>query len=298
MRVTNVILDTSAFNHLAFHKDADALVSALEYGFCVIPTADSFDELCATPRAADRLTLFRCFNQLFSRSWIIAPAAQILRRMVGAHADAGAGIVWSRVKIDAPDYESAVGRIKMDDSSAASQCADNKFADDEFEAVFAQRRTPHDEALRAFPEERPANFSEAIGRVQEAGSGFAQLCFEWASGNTKTMTGTDVNALMNICPPLRAHYYSLIIAWYNWSLSKAGRKKKAQGSDLLMSVYLPYCDLFVTDDRPQLDNLREIAKAAAIDCEVILFLDFLSRLGILETDDQIRCRQASGFREV
>ena len=55
-------------------------------------------------------------------------------------------------------------------------------------------------------------------------------------------------------------------------------KQRAGRVDLLMSVYLPYCGVFVTHDDDQKICLREMAAVASIDNEILSYDDFRSKL--------------------
>jgi hypothetical protein len=48
--------------------------------------------------------------------------------------------------------------------------------------------------------------------------------------------------------------------------------------DLLVSVYLPYCRVFVTNDHDQEACLLEMAAVASLDTEVLSYDDFRNRL--------------------
>ena len=56
----------------------------------------------------------------------------------------------------------------------------------------------------------------------------------------------------------------------------SGERYKAGHNDLLMSVYLPYCDKFVTAEknREQEKCLREVAAVAELETEILSYDDF------------------------
>lgn len=87
-----------------------------------------------------------------------------------------------------------------------------------------------------------------------------------------------VNNFTSICPPLRSLVYALFVPWYNVAVRSyhKGEKLDAGNNDLFMSVYLPYCDRFVTNDTGQEKALREVAAAANLDTEILSYDDFSS----------------------
>jgi hypothetical protein len=51
-------------------------------------------------------------------------------------------------------------------------------------------------------------------------------------------------------------------------------KKLAGRDDQMMATYLPYCDQFVTEDKKQLERLREISGEAKLGCVVSSYSAF------------------------
>ncbi len=52
----------------------------------------------------------------------------------------------------------------------------------------------------------------------------------------------------------------------------------AGSNDLYMSVYLPYVDMFVTDDADQEKALREVARLAKLETTILSYDDFCATL--------------------
>jgi hypothetical protein len=69
-------------------------------------------------------------------------------------------------------------------------------------------------------------------------------------------------------------------ALFEWAIrEKQVKKDKRVGRiDLFCAIYLPYCDLFITNDDEQRRCLGEIATAAKLPVEVLSFVDFRDRL--------------------
>lgn len=60
----------------------------------------------------------------------------------------------------------------------------------------------------------------------------------------------------------------------------AGERLIAGSNDLYMSVYLPYVDMFVTDDTDQEKALREVARLAKLDTRILSYDDFCAALPV------------------
>ena len=78
------------------------------------------------------------------------------------------------------------------------------------------------------------------------------------------------------CPPFHAFVLSVVMAEYGYSVRPADAlgSYRCERSDLLSALYLPFCDIFVTDDKRQVRCLREIALAANIPVEILRYKDF------------------------
>ena len=123
---------------------------------------------------------------------------------------------------------------------------------------------------------RPATYKEAVDIATNPGGvlwGFGKGLYEHVAPTP--VTEAEIKAFMDVCPPFRAACYGLVMAWFNWSLRPTHELPALPGrNDLLMAAYLPYCDRFVTGDWAQERDLREIAGAAGIACDVLSFDDF------------------------
>ncbi len=94
---------------------------------------------------------------------------------------------------------------------------------------------------------------------------------------------------VNNCPPFRALVYAYAITAYDRGCTQrpsGGPKYSAGRNDQFMSVYLPYCDIFITADSAEEMCLREIARAAKVATEVLSYKDFRVRV----------CRKRKGGR--
>jgi hypothetical protein len=89
-----------------------------------------------------------------------------------------------------------------------------------------------------------------------------------------------VKQFMNMCPPFRALIYAMLMSWYNFGVRNpnTGQRFNAGANDQFMSIYLPYCDKFVTADEEQEKSLRELAHVTGVETEVLSYDDFRASL--------------------
>jgi hypothetical protein len=97
--------------------------------------------------------------------------------------------------------------------------------------------------------------------------GLGQLLYGHVS--PAPVTEDEIKSFMEVCPPFRAACYGLVMAWYNYSLRPPDGPAAAGRNDLMMATYLPYGRRFVTDDWAQTNDLREVAAASSIGCEIL-----------------------------
>ena len=90
--------------------------------------------------------------------------------------------------------------------------------------------------------------------------------------------GTDgdeesIRLFYDLCPPFRAMVVTMLISQYDRcfrDISKGEPSLRAGRVDTLMATYLPYCNIFVSEDPSQVNLLREVLVHAKMpDCSVL-----------------------------
>lgn len=104
--------------------------------------------------------------------------------------------------------------------------------------------------------------------------------YERAAG--RRPTETEVRAFAEECPPFKALMLAIVHALFEWAIrEKQAKKDRRVGrTDLFCSLYLPYCDIYITNDDEQRRCLIEIAVAAKLPVEVISFEKFSQRFAL------------------
>ena len=82
---------------------------------------------------------------------------------------------------------------------------------------------------------------------------------------------------VDICPPFRALLIALCVAQHQRSIQNP-RQRSTGAFDLYASVYLPYCEQFVTADPGQEAALLHVASLAKLTVEVRSYADLRARL--------------------
>jgi hypothetical protein len=91
-----------------------------------------------------------------------------------------------------------------------------------------------------------------------------------------------VRRFVGSCPPFHALLLALCVAQYERCIRESDKRGQPAGRNgLFMSVCLPCCDEFISDDRDQQDCLRGVASLAKLAVKVRWFKEFR---GSLEVD--------------
>lgn len=273
---TRIVFDTTGINELEDGgSSSEPLMRALECGYQVILTAMSADEIVSTKDPARREALLSRFGRLLYTAKCLWPPHEIVRLLVSAQFGNPSTFDWTRVDVRARAYEDAVPRREFDDPLCVEQRKEQFRVQEQFERIWKGLRPKLDEILKRDPSKRPTTYQEAVEIASVHGRilwGFGAGLYERVAG--REPTDAEVRAFMDVCPPFRAACYGLVMAWYNGSLKPLDGTPTPKRNDLMMAAYLPYCERFVTADWAQAKALREIAKEARIDCEILSFKEF------------------------
>jgi len=276
-----VILDTSVINHLEEGgHESHPLMRALECGYDVILTADTISEIIATRKVSARQALLRRCDWLMQSAKCIWPSNEIVKLLISRHLREPVQFNWQAVEVRARVYEHMLPRRAFSDTVHEKQRSQQFDLLHSFRKLWRQLRPEVDKILLADPTKRPTNYKEAVAIAQRDGGvlwGFGEWLYQWVS-NTKP-SQTEIESFMRACPPFRAAAYALVMAWYNWSLRDQNDTTPVAGrNDLMMAVYMPYCERFISDDWAHRKDLRLIAEEAALDCQVLSLDEFTSGL--------------------
>jgi hypothetical protein len=179
-------------------------------------------------------------------------------------------------------YEEAIPRRDFSDGVCVEQRRQHFQLEKDFETYWRRLRPELDAILEKEPAKRPIRFGDAVAiAVRDEGVlwGVGEVLYGYISG--KEPSEAEIKTFMNICPPFRAACYGLVMAWYNWSLRPHGGIPAAGRNDLMTAAYLPYCDQFITSDWAHRKDLREIAAAAEVECDILSFEEFVQRLSLV-----------------
>ncbi len=279
-----IMFDTSAINKLEdCGPTSEPLMRGLQCGYEILLAGTNADEAVATPDPRRRGALLSRLMRLMSSGTWVWPPHEVIRLLAADHWKDPLRFEWTRVDIRARDYEAGVPRHQFDDVLSFEQKKHQYRLEKDFQRMWKQLRPKLDEILSKEPSRRPQSYQEAVAIATMQGGvlwGLGQRLYEFVS--RQTPSEAEINSFMSACPPFRSVCYALVMAWHNGALRpNDGQKDRAGRIDLMMAACLPYCDLFLTSDWPQRQNLREVAAAAELNCEILLLSEFESRLALV-----------------
>jgi len=280
-----VIFDTSALNKLIKGgSSSDPHLAALKCGFDVWLTAMSVDEIIATPVPETREKLIAGLQGLLTSGRCVWPPHWILTLLCSAHSQNPSGFDWRRISIEAREYEQAIINGDFDEELCQRQLTEQRALEDEFMKFWKKLRTKLDPLWEKDPKrKRPTKYSQAAKIARTANPnlliGIGVGLYK-RGAKTATVLSDDIQAFMKVCPPFEAICYGMLGSWFDVSLAPQVFKKLPGRDDQMMTVYLPYCGRFVTDDSRQEKRLREIAVEAKLTCEVMSYEGFFASFNV------------------
>jgi hypothetical protein len=276
-----LIFDTSVVNRLASEPEFPAIAAGLRTAYWIRLTESNISELVATSDSDTRNALLGTCQRLLASGDCIDPFNLVVEKHTKEFDQNPAAYDWTRINVQNRDLETAiVDRTLFDDELAEQQRNSARETNESFEDMFNSTRADFD-AMFAAGEPRPSTFAELVNNFKEPGGafwgGYARRFYERSVATVPT--GEKVRDFGEKCPPFMLMVLAVCMAQYKRVIVAAPRKEKRAGRvDLLMSVYLAYCRIFVTHDYDQQRCLREIATIASLDTKVLLYEDFRSRL--------------------
>ena len=277
--------DTSVLNRLVKDVDPEPFIAAILSGYTVCLPEMSFEEILATRDLELRTKLSRICQRVLSVGYCIQPAHWVIDLHVKAFHRDPTRYDWRKVNVRAAEIEEEIqrGDFVNDAALVEQQATELRRLQDEFEGLF--QKTTRTTGV-------PSSFDEWLVESKAPGGSFwntARLLYEGAFGSTSAIDKSTtlanspdeatLKSFLDACPPVRAYVYALELTLYDRSLRPLNAPAyKAGRNDQMMAVFLPYCDLFLTNDGGQEKSLCEAASKAGIPVVVRSYNDFCASL--------------------
>ncbi len=275
-----LIFDTSVFNALADDGAGPSLVAGLREGYVVWLTGLNFSEIIASANAGRRKQLLDLCRLFMADGLCLMPHHWIVESMAkGFHQTSP--FDWSRVDVRFRGAEIEIAREEVPNDDISREEREHlRQQESELFAHLDQQRSKF-QALFVSGTRQPQDYAEFISVLKEPGGAFWGLgggMYERVTGVLPTEDG--VRRFVAECPPFHAALLGFLMAQYERCIRdlKTGPSYRAGRYDLFMSVYLPFCMQFVTNDDRQARALQEVASVGGFDTEVRAYLDWRADL--------------------
>jgi hypothetical protein len=277
-----VIFDTSAVNRLAKASDFEVIRAGVNSAYHVRITETVIAELVANENVDLRKRLFAVERMLRCPGDITFPHYKLLESLVRFFENHRSTFDWTRATVRCSELEHELARNLPDDELAAAQKNKAYESAEKWNETFRQLSATFDEALKNDPTSRPKSVHDLV-EIFERHGGLLQT---WGKMLYKKDDGTDgdeesIRQFYELCPPFRAMAMAMLISQYDRCFREIKRGEpslRAGRADTLMATYLPYCNIFVSEDPKQINLLREVVTHAKIrDCSVQLHKEFMDK---------------------
>jgi len=288
-----VTFDTSAHNRLVegdpcFEAAMEWINSSMWFRFAGL----SVEELVACPGPKRESLLAACRRLQNGPSECLLPCGALTEQLILAHFSDPSTFDWKTVNVRWLDCEMAIRHSEIFTDEQISR--EQREFQTQRRMVGKQESDRKRESLRpeiqaifeAHGEEPPSAFQVAVSRLANSdGSAVWFMAKQFYDRAAKTNTDeATAKEFMRVCPPFRALIYAMFIPWYNSAVRdyQSGEKLNAGINDLFMSVYLPYCDKFVTAEKKSQQEkcLREVASVAGLETEILSYDDFCDSFSV------------------
>lgn len=276
--------DTSGINCLADDADSSVLIAGLRSGFYVRLTFTSVSEIIATTCGERRRVLLGVCRRLLASGDCIGPQNEVLTNLIAQFEEAPS-FNWATVPVRLREAENEIARQEnFSEELSEKEREEAREQASKFEGVYADAK-PHFDDLFAAGTERPASVSELVARLQVDGGAFWTLARDLFRRVAESPAeGATIQRFVEQCPPFHALLVALCAAQYDRCVRPPGTgpSLRAGRADTLMSVCLPYCNQFVTNDPRQLECFREVVSICGLDVVVRSYQEFRTAFFVME----------------
>ena len=282
-----VTFDTNAHNRFVDDPRSEAVLAEMKsiwFRFAGL----SVEELLAAPSSRRDKLFASCRKIRSGPSECFLPSNLLAEQLILDHFNDPAAFDWKTVDVRWPDCDRAIRNSKFCDDEPVSKeqrdfQRDRKQSDKQ---RFRQLRSEIQPIFEAHGEVPPTTFHEAISRLDSVGNSAMWFKGQFYYDLVTAMDSTEekVKEFAASCPPFLSLIYAVFaVPWYNNAVRdpNTGERMIAHSNDLYMSVYLPYVDLFVTDDADAQKALREVARLAKLETKILSYDDFCATLPVL-----------------
>lgn len=275
-----LIFDTSGINALADDPDYGALIRGLRISHLVRVTETTVSEIAANSDEARRIQLLGGLERLLKFGMCIFPFHVIIKEQAKAYLADRRGYKWRRVNVRFAEAEGEVVRQEVIHEVSDETRTRLKQWEKDFRAIFLNAKASFQGLFDGRDGTRPS-LKEVAARLLGEGGSHREIAIDLFERSTgMRLSQADVHDFTERCLPFKALLVALCFSQYDRcirserqpSLGRAGRL------DIFSATYLPYCEVFVTNDDGQWKALRTVAEMIGQQIDILLYSDFKNKL--------------------
>jgi hypothetical protein len=268
-----VSFDTSAFNRLAKSQDFDTLRLRINQRYHLRMTETAIVELLATEDRDLRARLFGIERTLRNPGDVTFPHHVLLATAVDYFEAHRSKFDWRKMSIRSSKLEAELAKAPWLNDELSEQQR-KQFIDAEIRWVQTFQRLSERFDANLKDDQRPKTLGDLVSWFEEQNSPLRE---SWGRMLYKRSDGTegrteDIQEFHSLFPPFRAMLLAMLVQQWERCFrdSRSGLSYRAGRNDTVMATYLPYCNVFVCDDKRQRNLLTEVVRSAKIaECEII-----------------------------
>lgn len=279
-----LVFDTSALNRLADDPESGSLVSQIGSRLHVRLGFTLLSEIAATPDEDRRHSLLGLCSRLMAAEGggdCLGPVDKIMQQHVRAF-EGRSPYNWCSVDVRLPEEMERYVRsgASLDDATFQRVLQENKSAEKKFSQNFDSAQAEFD-AWKQRGAEWPTSAAEFVRLFEQNGPAFWKVAASLYGADGGGGADQDqVRRVYESCTPFRAMLAAIWVAIFDRCVRResASPSFRAGCIDTFTAVYLPYGDVFVTDDQRQLRCFREVSSVANLSVQISSYEEFRRQL--------------------
>lgn len=272
--------DTSGIggtNCLVDEPDLPALIAGFTTGFHTRFTFTSVSEIIATTCGDRRRKQLDVCKRLLSSGDCIEPQHEIIRQMVKRF-EQPAPFDWATVNVRFVDAENEIARqANFSDALAEQEREEARVLDRGFAKIYDDAKPVFDGLFAEGRTQAPSGVSELVAQLQVGGGAFWTLAANLYARVAKSAPDEQtIRRFVEQCPPFNALMVALCAAQYDRCIRQqnGGPSLRSGRNDTFMSVCLPYCEQFVTNDARQLRCFEQVISICGLNVTLRSYDEF------------------------
>jgi hypothetical protein len=277
--------DTSGINRLIDPRVEPAItLAAVQSAFHVRLTGTSIDEIIADPESLRRTSQLDVCRTLMRDGDVLLPFHELLRNHIVAF-EGGRAYDWRTVPFEASDYRREVALREITTDALSEEQLQHAVATaEEFETIYTDAWPHFDAIFERYPDHERPSVEDVLEAFQQPGGSFWEMAarlYERARGHRPDEGA--MRKFVDLCPPFRTILYAMVLAQHDRVIAEKTDRERAKLAgrvDVFSATFLPYCAIFVSDDRDQQRFLRKVVELSGLTTEILWFNTFLDRIGV------------------